>query len=87
MLQAAINAGIKLESEYEPFMMHLMDELCLKSTLWILKDTWQRHLKEFDMSKDIPDVMKILDQFPSTIHQNNFEDLQFLCFEMFGEVR
>jgi hypothetical protein len=87
MFQDAIYAGIKLESVYEPFMIHLMDELCLKSTLLILKDSWQKHLAEFDRSNDIPNVMKILEQFPATINQDNIEDLRFLCIEMFGGVQ
>jgi hypothetical protein len=61
---AALSAPPENTAKYEPFMLRFMDDVCLRSTLLLLKESWRRHLAEFGLSKDIPAINEILKRFP-----------------------
>ena len=82
-IEEAIQFGAKYNEIYLPFMLNAMNEVCIRSTLMILKDSWMKHLNEFDGIKDMSIVRKILKEFPETITRNevNCDDLDSICFD------
>ena len=51
-------------AQYELFMIQYMHDACMRSTLLLMMESWRTHLAEFGLSKDIPAIVKILEQFP-----------------------
>lgn len=56
----------KDHDRYEPFMLSLMDDICIRSTMLLLKECWGKHLLEFGLMHDLDTVRSILQQFPLT---------------------
>ena len=74
LFKEAITAGINLDRIYEPYMESLMEDVCLRSTLLILKDSWQKHLNEFGRLNDTQEVIHILENFPVIQQPVNNDD-------------
>lgn len=49
---------------YRPFMESVMKDVCIRSTLMLLKESWRKHLIEFDMIDDMHELKNILQRFP-----------------------
>ena len=90
MQEEAIQAGLKYSTVYLPFMLESMEDICIRSTLMLLKKSWMTHLRENGMLQDMPRVIKILQWFPvtsATVRNNNtFKDeMDLICFDSLFE--
>lgn len=80
--QDALKAGPEFAEIYETLMLRFMDDVCMRSTLLLMKDSWKKYMVEFGMANDIPCVLKILKHFPE-IEYNDGENQGFTQVDWF----
>lgn len=64
LLHEALTVPHDVKPAYKPFMMELMHDVCIRTTLMLLKNSWKKHMIEFDKSRDLSAVCTILREFP-----------------------
>lgn len=85
IFEAALRAHPTHFTAYESLMVRLMDDLCIRTTLLLLKESWKRILDEFGMGNDIDAVREILRHFPDIISFDswiNEDEISFTSEDM-----